>query len=353
MYSHPSTREPALTSQLATIHGTGLIGASIGLALKAHGWKVAGWDPEAGVLNEASSVGAIDRQLHAPDDDDARTDITFLCGPLDATLSTLESLQSDRTITDVASVKRPVVAAGSHLPGFVAGHPMAGSAVSGPRFASAHLFHGASWAICSDNSNERAIDEVSRVVATMGANPVLLTSAEHDAYVATVSHLPRVLASALIELVSKSPGATRLSAGSFRDLTRVAGSGGSWWSEVLVTNGAPVRSAIGGLIDILKEWDAELSTSDGDAIAERLGSAEKGRSELGAPVAEVRVVLFDRPGEVGRVGMALSDSGVDLRDIQLRHAEYGGGGILTLSIAAGETDALRAALATQGFEIED
>ncbi|HEY5889627.1 MAG TPA: prephenate dehydrogenase/arogenate dehydrogenase family protein [Acidimicrobiia bacterium] len=329
-----------------------MIGGSIGLALKTHGWRVAGWDPDPGILEEAGSIGAIDRQLSSPDGVDGPADITFLCGPLDATLAALQNLQSERIVTDVASVKGPIVAAGKHLSGFVAGHPMAGSAVSGPRFASAHLFHGASWAICNDNPNDAAIAEVSRVVATMGANPVILTSAEHDAYVATVSHLPRVLASALIDLVSRSPGATRLSAGSFRDLTRVAGSGSKWWSEVLVTNRDPVRSAIGGLVDILKEWDADLAATDGNAIAERLSAAEAGRSRLGAPVAEVRVVLFDRPGEVGRVGIALSDSGVDLRDIQLRHAEYGGGGILTLSITAGENDALRSALARQGFELE-
>lgn len=352
MYPLQSTKEPLLKSQLAIVHGTGLIGASVGLALKTHGWRVAAWDPDPAVLDEAASIGAIDRRLRNGDDLDDRADITFLCGPLDATLRTLASLQSDGIITDVASVKRPVVAAGKHLSGFVAGHPMAGSAVSGPRFASAHMFHGASWVICNDNPNKTAIDALSQLVAAIGAHPVVLSAADHDAHVATVSHLPRVLASVLIELVSRSPGAARLSAGSFRDLTRVAGSGGSWWSEVLVANGEPVRSALNGLVDILREWDAELAANDAEAIAARLIDAEKGRSQLGAPVAEVRVVLFDRPGEVGKVGVALSDSGVDLRDIQLRHAEYGGGGILTLSIAAGDTAALRSALAAQGFELE-
>jgi prephenate dehydrogenase len=340
-------------TQLAIVHGTGLIGASIGLALKTHGWRVAGWDPDPTVLDEATSVGAIDRRLQRGDDLDDRADIIFLCGPLDATLGTLNSLETTTVITDVASVKQPVVAAGAHLPGFVAGHPMAGSAVSGPRFASAHLFHGASWVICNDNPNEMAMGQLSRLVTAMGANPVILSAADHDAHVATVSHLPRVLASGLIELVARSPGAARLSAGSFRDLTRVAGSGGSWWSGVLTNNRGPISSAIGELIDILKEWDADLAAADEKAIAARLLDAEEGRSQLGAPVAEVRVVLFDRPGEVGRVGVALSDSGVDLRDIQLRHAEYGGGGILTLSIAAADASALRSALATQGFELED
>lgn len=323
------------------------------MALRASGWEVAGWDPDPTHLDDALSVGAIDTALTSEDAQTSEADITFLCGPLAATLSSLSRLDGPGFVTDVTSVKASTVQAGAHLPGFVAGHPMAGSAVSGPRFASSHLFHGASWALCDDNRNDDAIAYVAEVVAGFGANPVILSAEEHDAHVATVSHLPRIIASALIELVELSPEATRLSAGSFRDLTRVAASGGGWWADILAENSASVQASVARFGNILQTWANDLEQGNLTGISERLVAAGQARSKLGSPVAEVRVVLFDRPGEVGKVGLALSESGVDLRDIQLRHAEYGGGGILTLSINANETDNLRSALRGQGFELED
>jgi prephenate dehydrogenase len=329
-----------------------LIGASIGLALRQEGWDVSGWDPNADALHEAKEAGAIARELGGFDEAVDSADVIFLCGPLEATVAGIAKLEALSLITDVSSVKVPVVAAAGHLPNFVGGHPMAGSAVSGARFASAHLFHGATWVLCEDNASGDSLARVSDLVKIIGANPLTMTAGEHDSYVATVSHLPRVLASALIELVARTPKAMGLSAGSFRDLTRVAGSGASWWSDILISNRIPVAEAIDGLVEILAEWKSDLADSQGHDIVERLESAREQRSHLGAPVAEVRVVLFDHPGEVGRVGLALSESGVDLRDIQLRHAEYGGGGILTLSIAAHQTSPLRAALEANGFELE-
>lgn len=329
-----------------------MIGASIGLALRDAGWTVAGWDPDTDALLEAESAGAITQRLPGPDLGKGASDIVFLCGPVEATVATLRQMTTDSTVTDVSSVKAPVIEAGRHLPNFVGGHPMAGSSASGARFASSHLFHGASWILCNDTSRPATFDELCRVIASMGANPIVLSAADHDNYVATVSHLPRVLASALIELVSRTPQATQLGAGSFRDLTRVAGSGTDWWSDVLAHNRLSVSAAIEGLIDVLGQWKAELLNNHREEIASRLEAARLGRSDFGAPVAEVRVVLFDRPGEVGRVGVALSESEVDLRDIQLRHAEYGGGGILTLSINADQTGPLRAALRANGFELE-
>lgn len=329
-----------------------MIGASIGLALRSAGWTVGGWDPDPDALLEAESSGAISARLKSPGLNTDDADIVFLCGPLEATVTALGRATTDSVMTDVSSVKVPVIDAGKHLPNFVGGHPMAGSSASGARFASSHLFHGASWILCDDTASAATVDDLSGAVISMGANPIVLTAADHDTYVATVSHLPRVLASALIELVARAPQATQLGAGSFRDLTRVAGSGTDWWSDVLANNRLPVAEAIDGLVDVLEQWKAELLNNHREGIASRLEAARVGRSDLGAPVAEIRVVLFDRPGEVGRVGVALSESEVDLRDIQLRHAEYGGGGILTLSINADQTGPLRDALRTNGFELE-
>lgn len=341
-----------MTAKYALIHGTGLIGASVGLGLVANGWSVAGWDPDATALAEALGLGAIQRELTSPDGGMDEADLVFLCGPLTASLAELESMKTDALVTDIASVKAPVVKAGGHLRNFVAGHPMAGSTASGANFASGHLFMGASWVLCNDTAQPDAVDRMSAVVSSLGANPIVMSAEDHDRYVAIVSHLPRVLASALIEMLAQAPEARRLTAGSFRDLTRVAGSGAEWWTDVLLANENAVGEAVSDLVEILNNWKAELANGHDHPIRERLAAAREARSHLGAPIAEIRVVLFDRPGEIARVGTALSESKVDLRDIQLRHAEYGGGGILTLSVNVSETDLLREALAANGFELE-
>ncbi len=342
-----------MNNKLAVIHGTGLLGSSIGLGLAASGWSVSGWDPDEDAANAALDRGAIHRRLSGPDVGLAEADLVFLCGPLAATISGLDQLDTPSLVTDISSVKTSVVQAASHLPSFVGGHPMAGSAASGAQFASEHMFQGASWILCTDNAPAPAISEMEAIVSSLGANPIVMTAEDHDRYVAMVSHLPRVLASTLVDMVGGNPEAARLSAGSFRDLTRVAGSAPDWWTDVLLGNRAAVISSIEDLISRLENWRSELGDDARDKIEALLLDTKTARARFGAPVAEVRVVLFDRPGEIARVGKALSDSSVDLRDIQLRHAEHGGGGILTLSINASEAQTLKAALAKNGFELEN
>ncbi|MDH3463789.1 MAG: prephenate dehydrogenase/arogenate dehydrogenase family protein, partial [Acidimicrobiia bacterium] len=158
--------------------------------------------------------------------------------------------------------------------------------------------------------------------------------------------------SALVKLAGADPHALNVSAGSFRDLTRVAASGSEWWTEVLTSNAGQVEIAIADLQTTLTEIAADLAAGNRGGISSFLRDTGETRSHLAAPAAEVRVVLFDRPGEIARVGRALEESAVDLRDLQLRHAEHGGGGILTLSVGIEEVARLRAALEASGFELE-
>ncbi len=342
-----------MATKTAVIHGTGLIGSSIGLGLSAAGWTALGWDPEPGALATAVKRGAIKGGLSGPNQGLDDADLVVLAGPLKATVDTLGSMNTEALVTDVASIKTPLVAAGKHLARYVGGHPMAGSSASGSQYGSAHLFKGAKWVICNDGSNAGDVDEVAAVVTSLGANPVVMSAADHDRSVALVSHLPRLLASALIDLAGKDPQALDLSAGSFRDLTRVAGSGTDWWTQVLIANSKQVRAAIGLMKSALEDIGESLALNEVEEVVGFLDRTRDERRHFGAPVAEVRVVLFDRPGEIAKVGRALEQSDVDLRDLQIRHAEHGGGGILTLSVSESETAALNSALADNGFVTEN
>ena len=338
-----------MSKRRATIFGTGLLGASVGLALRSQGWTVSGWDPSPEAVKEALGRGAVERKLDRPEIDDA--DLVVLAAPPDAIAGTLRMMETDALVTDIAGVKTPIVAAGAHLPHFVGGHPMAGGETSGASLSSSSLFHGATWVLTSDHAEPTDLETMSQIVSSLGANPVVMTAMEHDAAVARVSHLPHVLAAALMRLAEDDPATLRLAGGGFRDLTRIAAADSTWWAEVLGANSEQIGGAIEELQQTLQSW-RETIASDGEGLVGRLESARRARLGLGEHHTQVRVILLDKPGEIARVGHALETSRVDVRDFQLRHGEHGGGGVLTISVKGEGKDALTMALVDEGFEVK-
>ena len=213
------------------------------------------------------------------------------------------------------------------------------------------MFRGATWVIATDHASDADMDILTGIVSALGANPVRMTASQHDAAVSAASHMPQVTAAALVEAVAAQPGALELAAGGFRDLTRVALSDPGWWIDVLTANRDDVSRSLRGLARSLEQFADAIDREDRVALAERLGRSRQIRAGMAAPVETVSMVLEDRPGEMARVGLALSLSGVDLRDLQLRHAVHGGGGVLTLSVRTGEADRLRQALELEKFRV--
>lgn len=336
----------------AAVLGTGLIGTSVAIALHTAGWTVRGYDPDGGALDLASRMAAVE-----PYDTIAQAvdgvDLIVLAGPVGAIVETLGTLDTDALVTDVAGVKRPVVEAGAKVRRFVGGHPMAGRESAGPEGASGGMFRGAIWVLTTDGAADDDLIEMSGIVQSLGAVPVQMSALAHDRAVAAASHIPHLTAASLVSLVSREEGARSLVAGGFRDLTRVAASDPGWWAEVLVANGDAVAEELRMLAGSLTDLADLVESEDREAIHRRLDTAQRLRRGMAAPVAAVRVILEDRPGEIAEVGKALSDSHVDLRDLQLRHAVHGGGGVLTLSVKPVDAKRLRTALTTAGFRLLD
>ncbi len=336
----------------AAVLGTGLIGASIGLELARLGWHTIGWDPDHESIRIAQRRGAVRAVAANEQEAVAGADVVFLAGPLSATLRTLPALRTDALVTDVAGVKQLVVEAAPPALRFVGGHPMAGREHAGPRAASGALFRGAAWVLTSDGASAGDLDTLSGIVASMGAIPRVMTAAEHDRSVAQISHLPHVLAAALLAGVEADEPSKLLAAGSFRDLTRVAASDTGWWPEVLAANAEHVAAAISRLIADLDDLRGAAVAGDLTRLEEQLAQARSRRLALAPSLVRVNVVLQDKPGEIAAVGRALEAASADVRDLQLRHAPHGGGGVLTLSVRPGEGEPLRAALRAEGFELE-
>jgi prephenate dehydrogenase len=343
---------PNLATRMSTnhaiVHGTGLLGASVGLALRSQGWQVHGWDPDEGALAEAVRRGAVEFRLDGPM---TGADLVVLAAPPDAIVASLSEMSTDALVTDIAGVKVPMVAAASHLPHFVGGHPMAGGETSGAALATRSMFHGATWVLTADGADPQDIARLEKVTRSLGANPLVMSAGEHDAAVARVSHLPHVLAATLMRLAEGDRVTLSLAGGGFRDLTRIAAADSTWWTEVLTANARQIDASIEELQQALDGWRQIIADKDTGSLGAELESARAARAGLGEHHTQVEVVLLDRPGEIARVGHALEASRVDVRDFQLRHGEHGGGGILTISVKGEAIQALNSALTEEGFEV--
>ena len=337
----------------AAILGTGLIGTSIGLALRNAGWHVTGWDADSSTGSAALARGALDEL--------ASSDSAVSVGPLDLLIVATPPAAATEFVSrsdipwltiDTAGAKSTIAAA-SGLARFVGTHPMAGREVSGPQAATASLFNGATWVITTDGAAEDDMREVEAIVSSLGARPTRMTAAEHDSAVAAISHLPQLVASALVALAGDHPEAMNLAAGSFRDLTRVAGSDPALWLDVLAANRKEVVAAVAELQARLGSLAALLDSEQSGELGRQMAAAREIRRSLSARATAVNVALADKPGELAKVGEALSIARADVRDIQLRHAPYGGGGVLTVSVRPGDAATLTDAILSVGLVLAD
>lgn len=332
--------------------GTGLIGGSVGAVLRELGHRVTGWDPNPDHLATAHALGLIDAVAPDAATATADADLVVLAGPPSGVLGCIAGLaDSDALVIDISGVKAPVVAAAGGLARFVGTHPMAGREHGGPEHATPGLFRGATWVLVTDGASERDLAEVEVLVRSMGARPLRMTAERHDGAVAAISHLPQIIAGGLISHAVAEADRIDLAAGSFRDLTRVALSDPGVWIEVLTANAPEVSSQLRSLAARLTELAGVVEAGDVADLERFLADAQRIRRTLAPPVAHVGIILEDTPGELGRVGAALSVSKADIRDLQLRHDRHGGGGVLTLSVRPGEAEPLAAALTEQGFTL--
>jgi prephenate dehydrogenase len=265
------------------IVGVGHIGGSLAMALRGEGVEVIGVDPDAQVLARAAARGAVDRGFTAPDAV-REAEVVILAAPLEATAevarAVMSSLRPGTLVTDVGSVKGPIVraveplaqAAGVH---FVGGHPMFGTEGQGVEVARAELLKGARFIVTpTEHSDPGAVERLCSLANALGMTPLRMSPEEHDRAVAGVSHLPYVLAVAL----TRSTTSTECAGPAFRDMTRVAASPVEMWQEILSLNRSSVNAALEALIVELEA----LRSLDGQALRQALEDARRRRTDLNA-----------------------------------------------------------------------
>ena len=367
--------QPAATRGPVRIVGTGLLGASIGLALRALGVDVVLADPSRTTVLLARDVGA--GRLPAPDDTPPR--LVVVAAPPDVTGEVVVAelaAHPQAVVTDVASVKGAVIAAlraaGADLTRYVGSHPMAGSERSGPTAARPDLFTGRPWVVVgTERSTGEAVLVVRDLVTDLGATPVLLDAGLHDEAVAVISHVPQIAASLVAaRLRDADPAALDLAGQGLRDVTRIAAGDPALWTSILTANAGAVLPVLQALRSDLDEVIGALGQVAAAARAEGAGGGALG--VLAATIAAgnagvsripgkhggvrraydvVTVLVPDRPGELARLLADMGAAGINLEELAIEHAPRQPVGLASLAVLRGLGSELETELTARGWRV--
>ena len=361
--------EPNFSEVTIAIIGVGLIGGSLGLAFKriGIGKHIIGVSREE-TVDRAKDHGAIDEGFGYEDLASAvrEADFIFLCTPisriLDLLPDCLDAAKSGSVITDVGSTKRAVVdAANAHDRrdvAFIGGHPMAGSEWKGIDAADPFLFQNALYVLTPSAGTERGqVDRLAEMVSRIGAHVLELEPDTHDRVAAVVSHLPQMMAIALVGLVGglneKDGLPLKMAAGGFRDMTRIASSPYDMWRDICRTNAVPIRetiaayiSALAALKDRIEDDALENDFDYANEVRERIPKDSKGFLN---PLYELLLVVEDKPGVIANVSTSLFAAGISIKDIEVLKVREGEGGTLRLGFGTSE-DRERAGQILSGLE---
>ncbi len=335
------------------IFGVGLIGGSLALC-----WK---GKPGLHVIGHSNNPASVDKYLKRNVVDAATTsmeeaardaDFIFLCVPVGCLEDYLSKLNAMRLkpgciISDVGSTKRTVMDAASAMQWdqvyFIGGHPMAGKEQSGVEAASSHLFENAFYVLTSDDSTPvQEVERLEQLLTHTRAHIVKMAPSQHDDIVGAVSHLPHVIAVALVNQIAEyntdNDHYERLAAGGFRDITRIASSDPIIWRDILLNN----RSVV---LRLLQDWKKRtdqfidlLTKEDGDGIEAEFVNAGSFRDALPErrkgvihSTYDVYVDVPDHPGVVGEIAGQLGSRQINLSNIHIMESRLDVPGVMRLS----------------------
>ncbi|MDQ2820671.1 MAG: prephenate dehydrogenase/arogenate dehydrogenase family protein [Pseudomonadota bacterium] len=296
------------------IIGVGLIGGSFALALKHAGAArhIVGLGRSPQALARALELGIVDEVCTTPAAAMRGADLVLLAAPVAQTgpilASLLPYLEAHAIVTDAGSTKSDVVAAaraalGARVSQFVPGHPIAGSEANGPDAARVHLYRGKKTVLTPLPENRDAdIDKVAAAWEACGAIIHRLTPAEHDKVFAAVSHLPHLLAFALVDDIASKPHAGLLfqyAASGFRDFTRIAGSSPEMWRDISLANRTALLSELDDYLAQLTGMRAMLAASDGAALEGVYANAQRARGAWIDAIESAEAVQSCPPQESG------------------------------------------------------
>lgn len=329
----------------------GLIGGSIALAIRqicpdAH---IVAYARRQSTLDEALAAGAIDEGTTQINELFSDCDMIFLCAPVAVNNTFLEQLKpvlSDKTIiTDVGSVKGSIhetvtkLGLDSH---FIGGHPMAGSERTGFANSKASLLENAYYILTPTPSvPAEKLDAYRGLVTAMGAIPLVLDYRKHDYVTAAISHLPHVIAAALVNLIRDSDSEEGImkmvAAGGFKDITRIASSSPAMWQQICLSNRENISALLSDYIRALTAFQAKLDKCDKNALYDEFDSARVYRDSFinasSGPIKRsyrIYVDIADKAGSLAQVTALLADNNLSIKNVGITHNRESEDGVLTV-----------------------
>lgn len=359
-----------------TIIGLGLIGGSLGMALKKSRpeIRVAGVDLALDTIDEAVCRKAIDWGTVQIGEGVRTADLVILATPVSAMLTTvyklLPYLKEGAILTDVGSTKTQIVEIMAEIlpPAvhFIGGHPMAGSEKGGLAGASELLFENAAYVLTPlPRTDFQAIDGLRDILDSLGAQIIILSPAEHDRKVAAVSHLPHLIASALVNTVGsleeEEQGYFTLAAGGFRDTTRIAASQSGLWCDILLGNRQALLPLLEEFLGALQEFEKVLLTKDAGRLTALLNTARLWREKV--PIGlkgilpqlfELQVNIPDQPGSIASITNLLGGRHINIIDIEIQRVREEDEGTLRLGFSMEEErDHAKRVLEEKGYQVKE
>lgn len=324
-----------------TIIGLGLIGGSLARALhdKLGNCGITAVDTDRQALDLALSQGIIAVGLTIPDQRVFSSDIIFVCTPVKKAFGYIAELapniKDTCIITDVGSTKEEItrqVDGLSEPPCFIGGHPMAGLERSGFGSSYAHLFENAYYVLtpCASTA-PGSLEVLSAIVKGIGAIPIVMSAREHDIAAGGISHLPHVIAAALVNLIrdlDESNGRMQaLAAGGFRDITRIASSNPVMWENIVFSNKEHIMELIEQFRKTLDDFSEKLQNGDSDKIYDFFAGAGQFRDAISdqmqgliQPRFKLTIDVQDKPGIIGEITTMLGCNDINIKNINVANS---------------------------------
>jgi prephenate dehydrogenase len=346
--------------------GVGLIGGSVALAARERlDATVTGWDPDGAAVAAALQRGAIDVAADDLTAAVAGADVAVVAAPLGALADTvaavLDAAGPECVVTDVGSTKQGLAERFAGDGRYVGGHPLAGAETAGIAQAREDLFAGATWYLTPHGTTTGTLYErLHRLLCGLGAQPVAIEPVAHDRAMAGVSHLPHVLANALVGHVSGALDAGEplpATGPSFRDATRVAGAHPQLWADIYLANGPALVDAIDDAVARLEQARALLAAGDRDGLVQWQAQAARERAALVAATSpdgrtrELRVAVTNRPGVMADIALALGSAGIGISDMTLAPSADNSAGVIVLWVQETNVDRAAALVHDLGFPV--
>lgn len=328
------------TAQTVVIIGVGLIGGSIGISLKSldNPPKVIGVDKSIDTLSEAIRRGAID-DTSSDYNIVSQADLIFIATPVRKILPIIKkisgNLKENAIVTDVGSTKLEIVTEAEKIidrGNFIGGHPMTGSEVTGVSGSSVDLLKNCFYILTpTENTDSRSYEILHSLLAKIGAKIIAIKPDEHDEIMSVISHLPHIVSASLVNLTKQARQGKGdmllLTAGGFRDMTRIAASNPDVWVDICLSNKDLIKEAVERYIAELVDFKKLIASGDEKNLHEKLFKARQIRQNLPGvipiepeKITTIRVEISDKPGAISDVTLAIGEKGINIDDLEMIHS---------------------------------